>query len=132
MLDETGNAVYTGDGVSAIEVRYPQLEAGIINSPYQRVGVDADVTEGGKRDLWHLYNDQVDDTLVADFPDLGTQATIASATEAGVSIVAAQTIGAGAFDVLIGARTYALVVIDRALSPTETAQLTRYLEWRLP
>ncbi|WP_340109449.1 hypothetical protein [Pikeienuella sp. HZG-20] len=93
------------------------------------LGVTADAEKGS---LPHLVNDGVDDSLTATLPDLGAAVTIGTATEAGVSILTAQTVGAGAYDVLAGARTYAHVVVDRALTVDETAGLQAYLELRAP
>lgn len=94
---------------------------------YQRVGTALDVTEAGKRSVGYLFDDEVGDTLLATLPDLGTDATLFFATEDGVTISGGETIGAGSFDALRGKKTFAAGAINRALTATETANVTKYL-----
>lgn len=82
--------------------------------------------------LHYLYKDPIDDSLPVTMPDLGTDATVAYATEAGTTILTGQTIGAGAYETLKGEYNYGLVVVDRALTPEETTAVTRYLTARIP
>lgn len=81
-------------------------------------------TSGG---LFYLRDDAVDDAINATFPDLGTAATVAFASNLGVTIQTAQTIGAGAFDILRDQDLYAMIVINRALTAGETTDVTAYL-----
>jgi hypothetical protein len=60
----SGNASYTGDGVSGILVWGAQIETGSSATAYQKVGLTSDVTESGKRDCWGLLFDGSDDSLV--------------------------------------------------------------------
>lgn len=105
-----------------------QLELGSTATAYQRVGSEFDVTEAGKRSLHYLFDDDVDDSLPATLPDLGTDATIFFATDAGVTISGSQTIGAGAFETLRGQKTFAVGAINRALTAAENARLQLWLE----
>jgi len=79
-------------------------------------------------DLPYLLDDEVDDALPATIPDLGTDATLAYATDAGTTILTGQTIGAGSFEALRGVRTYAVIAVDRALTAAETTNVTAYLD----
>ena len=97
-------------------------------TPYQRVGSQFDVTEPGVRSLHYLFGDGVDDSLTATLPDIGAGATVAYATDQGVTILTGQTIGAGAYNILRDERLYAHLVIDRALTAQETAQVQVWLE----
>ena len=78
--------------------------------------------------LHWLVDDGVDDSLTATVPDLGADATLWYATEAGATILTGQTIGAGDLEVLRGDNTFSFGAIDRALTATETTQLQTYLE----
>ena len=70
--------------------------------------------------------DDVDDKLTTTFPNLGTNVTIARAIPGvGASILAGQTIAAGAWDDLTNHA--GLVIINRALTSPETALVTAYL-----
>lgn len=75
----------------------------------------------------YLLSDLVDDSLPAIVPNLGSNATIAYATEAGVTILTGQTIGAGALEILRGEKTYSFMAINRALTGPETTSLTEYM-----
>ncbi len=75
--------------------------------------------------LHWLDHDGVDDQLVATFPDLGTDATIAYVTSGGVTILTGQTIS-GATNL----RTedwYGLIYLDRAFTSAEVDGVTDYL-----
>lgn len=70
--------------------------------------------------------DGVDDYLRTVFPDLGADVTIArSIPVTGAQILTGQTIGAGNWD--DSTDSHALVIVNRALTASETATLTRYL-----
>ena len=71
-------------------------------------------------------------SLPATVPDLGTDATLAYATEAGVTILTGQTIGAGALEILRGGRTYGLIANNRPWTAAETAGVTKWLSARMP
>jgi hypothetical protein len=108
-----------------------QLEEGSL-SAYQKVTSTYDVTEAGKADKYYLFDDASDDSINATLPDLGANATIATATEAGVSILSGQTIGAGAYDILRGAQTFGHIVLNRPLRLSEKTAIQQYFEGRLP
>lgn len=124
-----GDLNYAGTG-STVFLRRGQVELGTDFSWYQTVVTDLDVTEAGARNCWHMYSDLFNDTLPVTLPSLGSAATLFYATEAGSVILSGQTIGAGAFEVLRGQRTFACGAINRALTAAETATLTRYLDAR--
>lgn len=127
VLANGGTSSFAGDGSAALLVRKPQAEVGTSATDYQRVGSTYDVTEDGVRSLAYLFDDGVDDALNATLPDLGTDATLAYASDQGVTIQTGQTIGAGAFDVLRDDMLFGMVVIDRALTTAENARLTAWL-----
>jgi len=108
-----------------------QVERNTEASTYQRVLANGyDVTEAGMRDVYYLFNDGIDDALASTLPYLGTNATVAYASDKGATIQTGQTIGAGGFDILRDTRLFAMLVIDRALSTAETQRVTRFLETR--
>lgn len=81
-------------------------------------------------DTANLINyDAVDDALVSSNPDLGTSVTIARATAGGVTILTGQTVGANRSD---NTDYYGLVIVNRALTTGETADLTAYLGGFIP
>lgn len=55
LLDDAGNASYTGDGTSGLIIRKPQLELGSTATNYQRVGSFLDVSEEGKARRGRLW-----------------------------------------------------------------------------
>ena len=105
-----------------------QLEEGSTATDYQKVTSEHDVTEEGKADTWHFFDDGVDDAMPATLPDLGTDAAVAYASDQGVTILTGQTIGAGDFDILRDKQLFAMVILDRAMTASETDGLTAYLE----
>ncbi|WP_170351975.1 phage head spike fiber domain-containing protein [Ruegeria atlantica] len=119
-----------GDGVKGILLAQAQLEIGSAPTPYQNRINQYDVTESGQRAFWYLSNDQIDDELVVEFPDLGSDVTEFWADENGVTIRGGQLIGAGNRVVPGGASLYAYGAIGRALSGPETEQLRKFLELR--
>lgn len=76
----------------------------------------------------YLLSDLVNDSLPAVVPSLGSDATVAYATEAGTAILSGQTIGAGALETLRGEKTYGFLAINRALSGAELSILTTFLD----
>jgi hypothetical protein len=122
-LDNSGDSIFIWGA---------QLELGSTATPYQRVTTAFDVTEAGVRDCYYLRDDGVDDALNATLPDLGTDATLAYASNTGVTILTGQTIGAGAFDILRDQDLFGLLAINRALTAPETANVTKWLEQRGP
>ena len=86
------------------------------------------MTEASSRSLAYLYRDGVDDALPVTLPDLGSNATIAFASDQAASILTGQTVAAGAFDILRHQRLFAMLVIDRALNASEAQQLAAYLD----
>lgn len=120
---------YAG-GAGTVYLRRGQVELGTAFTTYQTVTTDLDVTEENTRHCWHLYSDLFNDTLPVALPNLGAAATVFYATEAGAVILPGQTIGAGAFELLRGQRTFAVGAINRALTAAETASLTAYLNAR--
>jgi hypothetical protein len=75
-----------------------------------------------------LLDDGSDDALPVTFPNLGANCTVAYASASGVTILTGQTIS-GAYNLPVtGGNLYGCVIIDRALTPTETQKLTAYLK----
>lgn len=109
-----------------ITIRQPQLDIGTKRTAYQRVTTQFDVTEAGVRSLPHFFN-AGGKSLNATFPDLGSDATIAYASDQGVSILTGQTVGAGSFDILRNQRLFGMVVLDRALGSGEADSMSDYL-----
>ena len=123
---------YAGDSSApAVFIRHPQSESGSVVTPYQRVGSEFDITEAGVPSLRYL-GDPGAASLPATVPDLGTNATLAYATEAGVTILTGQTIGAGALEILRGDRTHGLIANNRPWTAAETAGVTKWLNARIP
>lgn len=75
--------------------------------------------------LYNLDFDGVDDALSVTFPGMGATCTVAYVTSAGVTILTGQSIS-GAYTAPT-ADWYALVIINRALTVDETADLTAWL-----
>jgi hypothetical protein len=82
-------------------------------------------TEGSG--LAWLADDAVDDALGTILPDLGTGATVAFASDTGTTILTAQTIGDGDFDILRNSRLYGMIILDRAFTVGELSSVTAYL-----
>jgi len=101
-----------------------QQEIGTSVSRYQRATTLTDYDAVGFPQ--YLASDA--DSMTATMPDLGADATLAYATDAGTALLTGQTIGAGGVEVLRGARTYGFVVVDRALTESEAIDLTAYLD----
>jgi len=69
MIDPAGTSAggtdaYAFDGSEQILVREPQASATTTATPYQRVTTDFDVTESGKRSIYGLRADGIDDSMV--------------------------------------------------------------------
>ena len=108
-----------------------QFEVGGEWTTPQHVVSEFDVTEAGVPSLRYL-GDPGAASLPATVPDLGTDATLAYATEAGVTILTGQTIGAGALEILRGDRTYGVIANNRPWTAAETAGVTKWLNARIP
>lgn len=80
-------------------------------------------TNGSER--W-LLDDLVDDGINAQLPDLGTNATLAYADGAGVTILTGQTIS-GSTPLPTVAETYGVIYLDRPFAAGETESVTAYL-----
>lgn len=119
----------TGD----VTFRDPQLEFASSRSAYQRVELNGiDVRQNGVQSLGYLARTNVSQSLNATMPDLGTNATVATATESGVSILSGQTVGAGAYDILQGDQTFGHIVINRPLRLSEATNVMQYLAEKTP
>jgi|SRR5690554_1781941 len=79
--------------------------------------------------LHWLEHDLVDDALVAELPDLGTNATLAYANASGVTILTGRTIS-GDTTLPQEAEMYGAIYLDRPLTDSETTQVTGYLNKR--
>lgn len=110
-----------------VEIAAHQFEIGTTRSPYQYVGSEYDVTEPGSPSLWHLLDDGVDDSLTATPGAPMTDATLWWVSDAGISILAGQSIPTAPLEVLRGTRTFVFGAFARPLSGPETEALTRYL-----
>jgi hypothetical protein len=74
-----------------------------------------------------LLDDGVDDDLPVTLPDLGSSCTVAYADDTGVHILTDQTIS-GAYSLPgTGGKLYACIIVNRALTETETAMVTAWL-----
>jgi hypothetical protein len=115
-VDGTGTNVF--DNVSVREVPgLPALQATATLAP----------TYQANAGVHWLVSDQVDDSLIATLPNLGTNATVWYATDVGITILTGQTVS-GAFELLRGANTYAVGAVSRALTISETIGLIAYLD----
>ena len=110
-----------------VRITAVQFETGAVRTAWQRSMSQFDVTEAGVPSVFYLASDQVDDSLPATIPSLGTNATVWDSRGTGITILTAQTVGAGAFETLRGAKTYAVGAINRGLVSIETTALTAYL-----
>ena len=118
--------------VTDILVYGAQFELGDAATAYQRVKSEFDVFEAGVPSLSYFARTDVAQSLNATFPDLGANATVATATESNVAISGGQTIGAGSYDVLQGSQTFGHVVINRPLRLSETTSVRQYLKGNAP
>jgi len=129
----TGNTypsrTFASDGVAALLVRKPQAETGADLTAYQSATSQYEVIEAGVLSLPYLYRDGVDDELAATLPAL-SNATIAFASDQGVSVLTGQTIGAGAFDILRHQMLFGMIVIDRPLISHEAESTVNWLTIR--
>ena len=114
----TGNAAY---------LALPQVQDGALTAAQYVTGA-ADITEPGQRDVWHLSDDGIDDTISVTLP-AGTY-TRAYVDHLGAVTVETGLALTGAQDVLIPARLAGAVYINRTLSAPEIARLTAYWEAR--
>jgi len=110
-----------------------QIEAGTTLTAYQRVGTTAlDVTEAGKSEKWYLKDDGIDDSLVATFAaSLGTTCTTNIATSAGITTLAAQTVGT-TYDIMQSTEVFGAIVTDDALTTDEQSKIDAFLGGRHP
>lgn len=108
-------------------VKEPQLELGPATTRYQRVTTATDYDSAGFPRLVNF--DTVDDALGTTFPtSLGTACTVArSIPGTGAQILTAQTVGTTFTDTT---DSHALVIVDRALTASETTLLTGWLNGR--
>ena len=118
---------YQGDGASGLYAWGIQLEQGSAATGYQKANTELDITESGERSLWYVFDNQINHALAVDLPDLGPSATLAYASDEGISILPDQNIPAGAFQVLQGTRLFGLLVINRGLDGAETTRLNNWL-----
>jgi len=121
--------IRNGNGALAptITAERPQVDEASAATDYQKVVSQYEVTEEGIPTRRYIQGDG-GDSLNSTLPDLGTDATVAYASDQGITIQTGQTIGAGAFDVLRDSQLFGMIVVDRALTAAETAQVTQYLE----
>ena len=129
--DTDNSDVVTDSG--GIYIWRPQIELGSTPTDYQRVGASAlDVTEAGKKELYYLKDDGIDDSLVATFAaSLGADCTIVRADQTGVVTQTAQTVGT-TYDIMAATDIYGLCIVDRALTAGELASLQAYMTGRRP
>ncbi|XAI95622.1 hypothetical protein [Nostoc phage Nsp-JY21] len=106
----------------------PQVEAGATPSAYQIVNSGSDITEPGKAPRFALLNDLSNDALAVTLP--AATYTVATASDAGVTMTAGVVHGGGAYTLPGPQRLYGAVIIDRALTTRETAQVTGWLNER--
>lgn len=116
-----GNA---GSLAAGSSVSFSSVSARVVSGAHKIQATSAarpNLAAGPKLDY-----DAVDDALVATFPvDMGTACTVArSVPGSGASILTGQTIGTTYSD---NTDHHALVIINRALTPKETSDLTKWL-----
>ncbi|WP_170429430.1 phage head spike fiber domain-containing protein [Ruegeria arenilitoris] len=126
-------ALWNNDVVAGkkVSVGRTQIETGSGVTAYQTRVDQYDITESGQRDLWYLSRDQGDDDLIVSLADPGSDATEFWMDEDGSTITSGQTIGAGDRVLPGGARLYTHGIINRALTTSEEAGLTKFLKRKL-
>lgn len=115
-----------GDDVAAVTDRSPSGLIAAQTTPSSRMTLD----QSGR--YFYLSGDATADTLVVTLPDLGADATIAYATESGVTLLTGQTVGAGAYSLPLVGQLYGFLMIDRALTVSEAAHLSAWLDNKTP
>lgn len=107
-----------------VEVWHPQAETGSTSNPYQRVNTATDYDTAGFPH--RLKFDGIDDVTNTTFAfALGSNCTVARAVVGGpLVILTGQTISTSYADTTDHA---GLIIVNRALTPAETASLTNYL-----
>lgn len=115
-----GSVTFTVSG----SVTSAQLELGAVATRYQRVNTATDYDSVGF--LHYLKFDGVDDALVAILPAMGSDCTVAHITPGGSPVIlTGQTVSAGNYTV--STNFSRRLVINRALTPAETATVTDWL-----
>ena len=108
-----------------------QLEKGSTATPYQRNDSRlGGVATGSADDLHWLADDKVDDVMTAALPAMPT-ATVARATDDGVTIDYPVNIPAGSYSIDNNSTQgfeYGRIIVDRQLTAAEQTKLTEYLE----
>ncbi|NEX45170.1 hypothetical protein [Pseudotabrizicola algicola] len=113
-----------------VRVRGVQLELGAAPTALQIVASPADITEPGRWSRFALLNDLSNDALAVTLP--AATYTVATGSDAGVTITTGMVHGGGAYTLPGPQRLYGAVIIDRALTTRETAQVTGWLNARRP
>lgn len=114
---------------TAATIQDSQIDTGAAATAYQLVVTATDITETGRASRFALLDDLVDDTMTTTLP-AGTY-TVATGDDAGVTILTGQALS-GAYTIPGPQRLYGAVVINRALTAVETANLTAWLNARRP
>jgi hypothetical protein len=102
-----------------------QLEQSPARTAYQQNFTNQNVTEAGVPDRYYLFDDLVDDAI--NWPAPSGTYTVNIAARAGITTETGQALS-GQVDALRARETFGYVAVDRALSASEQAALTRYLE----
>ena len=113
-----------------LRIRRLQTELSPVETAYQATRLyGVDITETGKANRFAILDDQVDDALVATLP-AGTY-TVAYGDDAGVTILTGQSIS-GAYTIPGPKRLYGAVIVDRALTASETSDVTSWINVKRP
>ncbi|SEB80029.1 hypothetical protein [Rhodobacter sp. 24-YEA-8] len=117
--------VFTGDGTSGVLVKDVQIEAGAVSTPYQNVITPNDITEAGKPDIWHLWNDGGDSLNAAPLP-AGTYGLAYVDVLGGVTITTAASDGTTPINLLRAERQAQVILRQGAFTAAEEAQIRSY------
>lgn len=117
-----------GSVTGSVRFYRPQIELNTATN-YQKATSIYDVTEAGFADVWYLSDDNVDDYMTTVLP--AGSYTVAYIDGAGVTVTTGQSIS-GAYSIPGPSRLYGLVVINRALSASETSRLRAWLNNKRP
>jgi hypothetical protein len=137
---------WAGNGTDGVEILNAQGEDGTTLTNYQPIGAVSPANiawlgvnhavapsdaarpllqaSGG---IYWIKHDLSDDALIVTLPNFGTDATVIYAADTTITTLTGQTIGAGEYTLPQVDKLFAHLMIDRALSPAETAFARRWM-----